>query len=216
MKLPLGKYFGIPLSLHISYIILLCLLTTFDLCLLRTYLLITVLIIFHEFGHALTAKLYGYKDIRISLNLFGGIAEINRWDTTKSKQEFLITLAGPLINLIFILFLLPFVSFKELLKGFSEQNLVSVIFKINLLILLFNMLPVFPLDGGRLLRSGIKLLSKTNHENATLIAVRISQFISSFMLVISLFYLELLLVVIFAVLIFAAQAELEVVMVKEE
>jgi Zn-dependent protease len=145
-----GNWFGIPLKLHWSWFLFM-----FFICWFNPYFgLITfvsfIFVIYHEYGHALTAKYFGIKCKEIEVYPIGGIAKIAiRAD--KSKEEFWITLMGPMVNFLFaIIFfiLLILASYNQILffAWFLGFYLNSVLF-------LFNLLPILPMDGGRLLRS---------------------------------------------------------------
>ncbi|MBW2519686.1 MAG: site-2 protease family protein [Deltaproteobacteria bacterium] len=110
-------------------------------------------IIFHEFCHSVVARRYGLPMKGITLFIFGGIAEMNK-HPDRPKTEFLMAVAGPVASV-----LLGF-GFHGLQQYIDSQNgsvLLSGVFGylafINWLLAGFNMLPAFPLDGGRILRS---------------------------------------------------------------
>jgi len=115
----------------------------------------TVLLIFsiiiHELGHAIAARKLNVPIERIHLFLFGGMAELRHRPLSPS-DELLISLSGPMASLILALLLWPFML---LLKPyfFVEFHVVQFILYVNLLLALFNMIPVYPLDGGRSLRA---------------------------------------------------------------
>jgi Zn-dependent protease len=115
----------------------------------------TVLLIFsiiiHELGHAIAARKLNVPIERIHLFLFGGMAEL-RHRPLRPSDELLISLSGPMASLILAMLLWPFML---LLKPyfFVEFHVVQFILYVNLLLALFNMIPVYPLDGGRSLRA---------------------------------------------------------------
>ncbi|MDD5368593.1 MAG: site-2 protease family protein [Anaerolineaceae bacterium] len=164
----LGRFWGIPVSLHWSWFLIFVFLSgslslgyyldrTPGLPMVAYWVLgaLTSLLFFsavlaHEFGHALTALHYHVPVERISLLIFGGVAHLSREPRT-AKEEFLIALAGPMASLgcaalAGLLWLaaahLPVLA---LLAGWLAR--------INLALVVFNMIPGFPLDGGRIFRS---------------------------------------------------------------
>lgn len=112
-------------------------------------------IIFHEFSHSLVARRYGLPMKGITLFVFGGIAEMGE-EPKNPKTEFLMAAAGPIASflLAFIFYLLWILgknlSWSELIGG-----ILGYLAFINVLLAVFNLLPAFPLDGGRILRSAL-------------------------------------------------------------
>jgi Zn-dependent protease/predicted transcriptional regulator len=123
-------------------------------------------VVLHEYGHALTARRYGIQVRDIILLPIGGIANLTR-NPDKPWHEFVITLAGPLVNVAIALLLFPVVlvlsngSVQQFLRIYIQSamrepgpaNLLVYLFITNILLALFNLIPAFPMDGGRILRS---------------------------------------------------------------
>jgi len=186
----LGTYFGIPVRIHPSWLIVLLIMTMGWTNLLHEetgapfgaslpWALGGVLVAFlslllHEFGHALAARHYGIRTRRITLFIFGGMAEIVREPETP-KQEFIIAGAGPLVSLVLAVFFwgAGYVSMQAGLPK-SLDLIVDMLFYINMVFAVFNMLPGFPMDGGRMLRAGIWAASG-NMLSATRWASRMGQ-----------------------------------------
>lgn len=112
-------------------------------------------LILHELSHSLVARSYGLKVGGITLFIFGGVAELEE-EPHDPKSEFLIAIAGPLMS--FALAALFYVV-SSMMAGGTEPSLTGAVFGylalINLVLALFNMIPAFPLDGGRMLRAVI-------------------------------------------------------------
>ncbi|WNH12639.1 M50 family metallopeptidase [Thalassobellus suaedae] len=153
-------------------------------------------VVLHELGHALTAKFFGVKTKDITLLPIGGMASLERIPESP-KQEFLITIAGPLVNVIIALllyFIVPVQDFiylnltetLETLGGFSLQNFLFSLFIVNVGLVIFNMIPAFPMDGGRVLRALLAI--KMNRVKATQVASNIGQSIAVLFLLIGLLY----------------------------
>ena len=148
-------------------------------------LLLFVIVVLHELGHSFVAQYYGVGVRQIVLLPIGGVALLERIPE-KPSQEFAIAIAGPLVNfgLAIVLALLGLVlGFDLRLQGLntllqqlgegSLQVLFSYIFILNLFLGVFNLLPAFPMDGGRVLRA--LLASRMDYARATALAVTIGQ-----------------------------------------
>lgn len=117
-------------------------------------LLFFLSILLHEFAHALAARRRNVEISEIILFIFGGLARMKK-EPEKASDEFLIAGAGPLCSLL-LGFL--FLGFAFLLEGIVRDGLHGVLWYIgyvNVLLVIFNMVPGFPLDGGRMLRAAL-------------------------------------------------------------
>ncbi len=116
-------------------------------------LFLTFSIFFHEYGHALAARWLKLPLERIHLYLFGGMAELKQ-RPVRPVEELIIALAGPLASLLFAG--VAWLAAEYIRPSSSEAFLVlQFVFYMNLLLCGFNLLPIFPLDGGRTLRAVI-------------------------------------------------------------
>ncbi len=168
MKNITTKLFGFPIRIHWSIlglyaISLLSVWSTYHTveAVLMDALLVTgvvISIILHEFGHILAAKTRGYKTHRMTLMILGGVAEIEPGFEYYPKSEFFITIFGPAVNAVifFIIMLISPDKLLEFLKGnhiFELNYFWQQIAVVNVFLMIFNLLPIFPMDGGRLVRS---------------------------------------------------------------
>lgn len=154
-------------------------------------LLVFFCVLLHEFGHAFMAQYYQVKTKDITLLPLGGVARLERMPE-KPLQELLVALAGPLVNLIIIILLLPLILLG---KGwplavdfeFMETNglLVNLLI-VNVSLLVFNLLPAFPMDGGRVLRS--LLAMKFSRQLATKIAAYTGMAIAVLFVIVGLYF----------------------------
>jgi Zn-dependent protease/CBS domain-containing protein len=146
-------------------------------------LILFVIVILHELGHALTARRFGVPTEQIVLLPIGGVAQLQRIPE-KPIAELLIALAGPAVNfaLAIILWLVgqgfgfqlqDSLAAIMTLERFSFDALYGYVFVANLFLAVFNLLPAFPMDGGRVLRA--LLASVLPYARATQIAVIIGQ-----------------------------------------
>ncbi len=134
-------------------------------------------VILHELGHALTAKHFGIPTLDITMYPIGGVARLQSMPK-EPRQELLIAIAGPAVNLAIaaVLFVVVIATGRPLTPSpfvESEPNVLGMLMWMNLALVGFNMLPAFPMDGGRVLRAG--LATKLSYKNATRIASYVGQ-----------------------------------------
>jgi len=112
-----------------------------------------ICIILHELGHAFVARYYGLPITHITLFVFGGIAELKK-EPTSPKVEFLMAIAGPIVSFLLALILFLLTKWGKLYHWpDSISGVTGYLALINFLLALFNLIPAFPLDGGRVFRS---------------------------------------------------------------
>ena len=195
MKLPVVKINGIPIKVHWSWFIAFGVIS-FSLstsyfpsltvapigsCFLDgilTTLLIFGSVLVHELGHVTYALKGGVEVEAIYLHVFGGIADLKE-ELKTPKKEFWMALAGPLTSFM-------------LAGGFAlfDNSVARYLSTVNLMIAVFNLLPIFPLDGGRLLKSLIWAL-KGNYIKATAITIKVGQTLSILMISIGIIFVLL-------------------------
>lgn len=138
-------------------------------------------IMFHELGHSTIANKYGAKFEKIILFVFGGIALSSR-ELTDPKKEINMAIAGPSVSFIIssLFFALWLIAFQSQILSLQDSPVSGILYYgglINLAIGLFNLLPVFPSDGGRILRAFLSMRMH-NHIKGTKAAIRIGMIIS--------------------------------------
>ena len=196
-QIKLGRVWGIELGLHFSWI-LIAILITFSLAeqfkhtnpgwgpgvvwgsAIVTGLLFFAALFAHELSHAFVAKLRGLPIHRITLFFLGGVAQIER-EATDAKTEFWMGIAGPIMSVIVGFVCLAFAYAAGWSTNTEPTTPVTAVLVwlgyINLVLAAFNMIPGFPLDGGRVLRAIIWWINK-NEVRATQIAARVGQIVA--------------------------------------
>lgn len=170
----------------------------------------------HELGHALMARHLGIPVREILLLPIGGVAMLGR-TPSKARDELLIAAAGPVVNVAIVALLLPALAALwangalpagGLAPGVGEPGLATALLwlvQANIFLVLFNMIPAFPLDGGRILRAGLWMA--TDAQRATRIAAGIGQAFAVLMGLFALLSFNLLLLVVALFIFLGAGAE---------
>lgn len=177
---------GIDIKLHITFLLLLLWIgagyyarggTQAALNGIWFILLIFGSVLLHEFGHALAARRYGIPTPDITLLPIGGVARLKRMPDNP-RQELVVALAGPAVNVGIALLLLLVIGTTagpdEIGRlGDGGDGILPRLLSINVILVLFNLLPAFPMDGGRVLRAFLAM--RMSYVRATTIAARVGQ-----------------------------------------
>ncbi len=179
-----SPYFGVPVRFHFTFVLLLIFLLFIGVGERQsgasTAIYIVALfasVLLHEIGHTLVARRYGIRTIEIVMFPIGGVSRPER--QPKPGEELWISLAGPAVNLLIAAALLAWMTMQhgwvalETLREPTDANLAERIAFGNLALFLFNLLPAYPMDGGRILRSVLALRRPV--EEATRIAAGAGQ-----------------------------------------
>lgn len=156
---------GIQLSLHASFLLLLAYVAWEGWSTDRGsglvwsvayMLLLFTCVVLHELGHCFTARRFGVGVPRILLLPIGGMAEFDSIPR-RPRSEILIALAGPAVNFLLVILLIAFVRFPPGWNPIEAEPTIAELFRhlviLNLIMGTFNLVPVFPMDGGRVLRA---------------------------------------------------------------
>lgn len=134
-------------------------------------------VVLHEFGHILMARRFGIATRDVTLLPIGGVASMERMPE-KPREEILVALAGPAVNVVIAAVLILLLGDRLDLGKFAQieapkPDLLTQIAIANLVLFVFNLIPAFPMDGGRVLRAVLTL--KFGHTRATRIAATFGQ-----------------------------------------
>jgi stage IV sporulation protein FB len=188
-SLNIGKVAGTVVRIHLTFLLFLAWIfaasyasggpaTAWDSLVFMVLLFVCVLL--HEFGHIFTARAFGVPTPFVTLLPIGGVAQLERIPE-EPWEEFLIAIAGPLVNVVIAAVLVyGFGANLQASAAAAVDNLkiplVDRLAAVNLFLALFNMIPAFPMDGGRVLRA--LLASRLGYVRATEIAAMIGQFVA--------------------------------------
>ncbi len=182
----LGRLAGIDVRIHATFLLLLAYVAysgyrvggslSTALSGLIFIVLLFASVVAHELGHALAARRFGVGTKDITLLPIGGVAQLERMPR-EPRQEMLIALAGPAVTLAIavVLFVALWVTGAPLSRASltGDSRLIVSLMWTNVVVLLFNLLPAFPMDGGRVLRAALAM--RMDYVRATDIAARIGK-----------------------------------------
>src|SRR5215510_9100492 len=183
----LGRFAGIDVFIHITFLLILVWVgynywiqyQDWGEVLLGVLFIIAlfVCVVLHEYGHALTARKYGIRTRDITLYPIGGVARLERMPD-RPIEELWVALAGPAVNLLIAGGLMAYLFLTHHLAPLTAINIARGTFlerlmAVNVYLVVFNLIPAFPMDGGRVLRALLAL--KLEYFQATQIAANIGQ-----------------------------------------
>src|SRR5881275_1629898 len=179
-SIPILRVAGIQLRIHITFLLLIAWIafayysqggSSAAVGGVLFILLLFACVVLHEFGHALAGKAFGINTPDITLLPIGGVARLERIPD-EPVQELIIAVAGPAVTAL--------IALGAFIGGGSwdyppntETSIPDLLFTMNILLLLFNLLPAFPMDGGRVLRA--LLATRLSYARATQVAASIGQ-----------------------------------------
>ena len=160
-------------------------------------LLIFLCVVRAQFGHALAARRYGIKTRDITLLPIGGLARLERMPD-KPREEVVVALAGPAVNIVIAAALSIVIGLTSGIPAPAMMEHTGVplalrLFTVNIWLVLFNMIPAFPMDGGRVLRAVLAM--RMNYARATQLAAKTGQAIAFVFFIIGLWWNPLLLLI---------------------
>jgi Zn-dependent protease/CBS domain-containing protein len=223
-SITIGRFFGTAVRIHLTFLLLLAWIgfsayQRGGIVAARESLLFIIAIftcvLLHEFGHILTARRFGVVSTQVTLLPIGGVADIGKMPE-RPYQELLIAIAGPAVNVVIASALLLGVDAfdPEAIAHLDDpkMGLIERLAVANIFLAVFNMIPAFPMDGGRVLRAALAIW--LGWARATRIAALIGQAFALFLGFVGLFGNPLLLFIAFFVFL-AAGGEAQMTMASQ-
>ncbi|NJB72184.1 Zn-dependent protease/predicted transcriptional regulator [Saonia flava] len=226
--LKLGRILGTSIEVHWTFSLLLLWIAYLDfqrggnlnstLISIAFVLVLFLCVVLHELGHAQMAKRFKINTKKITLLPIGGVATMEKIPE-KPKQELLVAIAGPAVNVVIVLLLSLVVPFRTyfsldianletLLRTSTLEVFLFYLLMANVMLVIFNLIPAFPMDGGRVLRA---LLSfKMDRVNATSIAAGLGQFLAILFFILGFIFNPFLILIALFIFI-GAQSEYQMV-----
>ena len=192
--------FGIPLYISrvwlifTAFIILMNIWTTpaFIFTFLAAYTFVTI----HEYGHGIVAMRLGHECKNITIYPYAGVAMVQPF-SGNPRHEFLISIAGPATNFLFSCMFFPLLWLRN--------DYMNILFAINVVLLIFNLLPLFPMDGGRIYKAILTSYLK-NDLKAMKIAVRTNLIVAPIIAVVACYYGAYMVAIIMAIIVLVGLA----------
>lgn len=182
--------------MHVTWLVSFVIMQVINPQLAFFWFVLFLIVLLHEYGHIIAGRSLGYKAYDVTLYPFGGAASMDIPE--RPWHEFLVAISGPMVNVVLI----------PLFAWAAVHYPVFVLFlTANIGLLVFNLLPIFPMDGGRVLRSFLQMVSG-NRKASTLIAARIGQAICLFFMLFGLLNGQFMLALVGLMMFSAAQSEL--------
>ena len=202
----IARIMGIPIEIHFTFLLLLILVYYFwGLDGFLLYIVLFASVVLHELSHSYVAKKYGVNIEKILLLPIGGMAMM---DKIPREGEFKIAIAGPLVSIflgVLLYGLSQFIHSPILNIGGESYPLITTVGTLNIMLGVFNLLPAFPMDGGRILRA--LLTPRLGYLKATKIASTLGQYFSFILLVLGIISLNIILILIALFIYYGASQE---------
>ncbi|MFA5863856.1 MAG: site-2 protease family protein [Phycisphaerae bacterium] len=209
----IATVFGIPIRIHVTFLVLLFWIGTKPAGLAGMTLILSIFfcVILHELGHSLVARKYGIVVDSITLLPIGGVASMKSLPQS-ARAELLMAMAGPGVSVavgIILMLTARYLYGPWIWQAFIPDNydlpLLAELAVINFFLAAFNLIPAFPMDGGRVLRA--ILWSRKGFMRATVIAAKIGQILAVGCFLLAMMYSNTMLVLIAIFIYFGAEAE---------
>jgi Zn-dependent protease/predicted transcriptional regulator len=213
-SLRLGRFLGIDVYLHFTFLVFLALvwyLTRESFTTLAFFVAAFTCVTLHEYGHALTARKFGIGTHDITLLPIGGVARLEKMPD-RPFHELLVAIAGPAVNLVIavVLYLIcratgtdPLLGVDEIIRG--RRDLLVTLMWWNVTMIIFNMLPAFPMDGGRVLRAILAM--NMNYAKATRWAANVGKVMALIFAYYAIFHVGHIMLIIIAFFVWSGASQ---------
>ena len=223
-SIPIGRVLGIRLGIHITFFLLIAWIgwlgwavggAETSLWAIGMICLLFVCVILHELGHSVVALRFGVEVHSITLLPIGGVAGMKSMPE-EPRKELLIAIAGPLVNVLILAVLIPLKGFPSWIDmpmvPTSMPEMVDTMIRANMILVVFNMIPAFPMDGGRVLRAVLAMMF--SYTTATAWAAGAGRLVAVLFVVIGIYAPQPFLVLIGVFVFLGAEGEARMVRVK--
>lgn len=200
----LFNFLGAPVEISLWFFLL------FLMTSVSTTIAIFLSVLIHEMAHAYIAHRRGWKVFGIKLDFLFGTAKLDM--SMPEKDSIPVVVAGPLSNLIFAIFVFILIDLFYMLGFYLDpviSQFLNTLLFVNIILFIFNLLPIYPLDGGRIVRDFLVLKMRNQRQMAIRIASIISLIFSVLLLIYSIFSVSILLIFFSVLFIYTAVKELQ-------
>lgn len=227
-SIKLGKISGIKIQIHWTFFLLIAWIFSsyyqqnqnIQEALMGVWFILALFacVVLHELGHALMARRFNIATKQINLLPIGGVAEMEKIPENPI-QELWISIAGPLVNVGIALLLFIYMNLSSsipsiaYLQQLDSTHLIENLFAANIVLAVFNMIPAFPMDGGRVLRAWLSF--SVGRKKATKLAAKIGQVLAIGFVILGVFY-NFWLIIIGIFIYFGAEGEAKYEKIKSE
>jgi Zn-dependent protease len=193
-----GQLLGIKIYIHWTFWLLAIYVVVFDLekglfgalAALGFVFIVFACVFLHEMGHAMAAKWFGIKTIDITMLPIGGLARMGEFPQ-RPVVELVVAIAGPMVNVVIAIGLIIGLSLQSSFTELTGRTFLSMrpmeqLLSANIGLVVFNMLPSFPMDGGRVLRSTLAMMMP--YSKATRVAAKVGQVMAILMFSVGIYY----------------------------
>ncbi len=224
-SIPIGRIWGIRLGIHVTFFLLIAWVAWLgwtvggwdtSLWAVAMICLLFVCVILHELGHSVAAMKYGIEVHSITLLPIGGVAGMKSMPE-EPRKELVIAVAGPLVNVLILALLIPLRGFPSWVDmpivPQTMPEMVDTMIRANMILIVFNMIPAFPMDGGRVLRAALAMIF--SYPTATAWAAGMGRFVAVLFFMLGVYVTQPFLILIGVFVFLGAAAEARMVRIKD-